>query len=176
MMVSQTIPQLRSSWQQVKLKTCCKNRVEVARIQNNNSCAPNAFLQPTSLRGERISTHTLSIFAASAPTMSPYFVAWPASSSGMSFHETLGVSGLQYAGRHLEIPTHEQLNSPTTHFCSLTSTFSQHFPKEALIMSAVHQRGIGSSGSSRVFIMTGQSCSTNFLRSASRSILIVFFV
>merc|ERR1712217_925918 len=72
--------------------------------------------------------------------------------------------------------SHEQLNSPTTHFWSLTSTASQHFPNEALIMSAVHQRGIGSSGSSRVFIITGQSCSTNFLRSASRSILISFFV
>merc|ERR1719382_649896 len=130
---------------------------------------------PSSLQ-ESSPSHTPSIFAASAPTMSPYLVACPASSAGMSFHETFGVSGLQYAGRHFEMPTHEQLNSPTTHFCSVTSTFSQHFPKEALIMSAVHHRGIGSSGSSRVFIRTGQSSSTNFLRSASKSMLITFFV
>merc|ERR1719440_1011110 len=116
-----------------------------------------------------------SIFAASAPTMSPYLVACPASSAGMSFHETLGVSGLQYAGRHLEMPTHEQLNSPTTHFCSGTGTEVQHSPREALIMSAVHQSGIGSSGSSSVFINWGQSSSTIFLRRASRSILITFF-
>merc|ERR1712061_759775 len=125
--------------------------------------------------GKLATTQQPSIFAASAPTMSPYFVAWPASSAGMSFHETLGVSVLQYAGRHLEIPTHEQLNSPTTHFWSLTSTASQHFPREALIMSAVHHKGIGSSARSRVFIKTGQSSSTNFLRSASRSIVISFF-
>merc|ERR1712185_575907 len=96
-----------------------------------------------------------SIPAASLPTISPYFVACPASSAGMSFHDTFGVSGLQYAARHLEMPTHEQLNSPTTHFCSSTGTAVQHSPREALIMSAVHQRGIGSSGSSKVFIKIG---------------------
>merc|ERR1719229_2086851 len=127
------------------------------------------------LGSQQATTHTPSIFAASAPTMSPYFVACPASSSGISFHETLGVSGLQYAGRHLEMPTHEQLNSPTTHFWSATGTASQHSPREALIMSAVHQRGIGSSGSSKVFINTGQSSSVNFFRRAARSMPIVFF-
>merc|ERR1719392_379085 len=102
---------------------------------------------------------TPSIFAASWPTMSPYFVACPASSAGMSFQDTFGVSGLQYAARHLEMPTHEQLNSPTTHFCSATGTAVQHLPKEALIISAVHQSGIGSSPSSSVFIRIGQSSS-----------------
>merc|ERR1712232_289278 len=92
-----------------------------------------------------------SIFAASAPTISPYLVACSASSSGISFHETLGVSGLQYAGRHLEMPTHEQLNSPTTHFCFSTSTADQQSPRDALIMSAVHQRGIGSFSRPSVF-------------------------
>merc|ERR1740121_884543 len=91
--------------------------------------------------------------AASLPTMSPYFVACPASSAGMSFHDTFGVSSLQYAGRHLEMPTHEQLNSPTTHFWSSTGTAAQHSPEDALIMSAVHQRGIGSSGRPNVFII-----------------------
>merc|ERR1719414_1585885 len=94
--------------------------------------------------------------------MSPYLVASAASAAGMSFQDTFGVSGLQYAARHLEMPTQEQLNSPTTHFCSATGTAVQHSPREALIMSAVHQRGIGSSGSSKVFINTGQSSSTNF--------------
>merc|ERR1719401_315103 len=104
-----------------------------------------------------------SIFAASMPTMLPYLVACPASSAGMSFHDTFGVSGLQYAARHLEMPTHEQLNSPTTHFCSATGTAVQHSPREALIMSAVHHKGIGSSGRSKVFIKTLQSSSVNFL-------------
>merc|ERR1719382_329572 len=118
---------------------------------------------------------TPNIFAASLPTMSPYFVACPASSAGMSFQDTLGVSGLQYAARHFEMPTQEQLNSPTTHFCSATGTAVQHSPREALIMSAVHQRGIGSSGSSSVFIKTGQSSLMNFASRAARSMLIVFF-
>merc|ERR1712107_964987 len=61
------------------------------------------------------------------------------------------------------------------HFCSATGTASQHLPREELIISAVHQSGIGSSGSSSVFIKIGQSSSTNFLRRASRSIPIVFF-
>merc|ERR1711979_97083 len=101
--------------------------------------------------------------------MLPYFVASSCSFLGMSFQDTFGVSALQYAARHLEIPTQEQLNSPTTHFCSAAGTAVQHSPSEALIMSAVHQRGIGSSGSSRVFIKLGQSSSTIFLRRASRS-------
>merc|ERR1712226_946976 len=108
--------------------------------------------------------------------MSPYLVASLASLVGISFQETFGVSALQYAARHFEIPTQEQLNSPTTHFCSGTGTALQHSPSEALIMSAVHQSGIGSLGSSSVFIRTGKSSSTNFFRRASRSMLIVFFV
>merc|ERR1712228_636198 len=103
-----------------------------------------------------------SIFAASTPTISPYLVASAASPAGMSFQETFGVSALQYAGRHFEMPTHEQLYSPTTHFCSATGTPDQHSPREALIMSAVHQSGMGSSGSSSVFIRTGKSSSTFF--------------
>merc|ERR1712228_613937 len=118
---------------------------------------------------EFASSYTPSIFAASTPTMSPYLVASAASPAGMSFQETFGVSALQYAGRHFEMPTHEQLYSPTTHFCSATGTPDQHSPREALIMSAVHQSGMGSSGSSSVFIRTGKSSSTIFFRRASRS-------
>merc|ERR1711948_170582 len=94
--------------------------------------------------------------------MSPYLVACPASSAGMSFHETFGVSDLQYAGRHFEMPTHEQLNSPTIHFSS-----SGFVPAgEELIKSDVHHSGIGSS--------PRPSAGMIFVRSPSKKPLVKF--
>merc|ERR1712078_798750 len=66
------------------------------------------------------------MLSATSPIMSPYFFATSLSSAGMSFQLAFGVSSLQYAGRHFEIPTHEQLNSPTIHFSSSAGVPSAH--------------------------------------------------
>merc|ERR1719454_1617036 len=87
------------------------------------------------------------------PTRLPYFFATSLSSAGMSFHDAFGVSSLQYAGKHLEMPTHEQLNSPTIHFSS-----SGLVPTgEALMKSEVHHRGMGSSPRPRAGMILGRS-------------------
>merc|ERR1719387_452077 len=73
--------------------------------------------------------------------ISPYPNAAFLSSSGMSSQHAFGVSSLQYAGKHLETPTQEQLNSPMIHFSS-----SDGMPSgDARMKSPVHQSGIGSS-------------------------------
>merc|ERR1719424_2032340 len=77
--------------------------------------------------------------SATVPIKSPYLIASALSSALMSFQPTLGVSSLQYAARHLEIPTHEQLNSPMIHFSSGVPT------GDARMKSPVHHSGIGSS-------------------------------
>merc|ERR1719236_45675 len=90
---------------------------------------------------------------ATSPIMSPYFFATSLSSGGMSFQEAFGVSSLQYAGRHFEIPTHEQLNSPTIHFSSSDGVPSG----DARIKSVVHHSGIGSEARSRAGMTCGRS-------------------
>ena len=69
-------------------------------------------------------------------------IASPLSSNDMSSQHALGVSSLQYAAKHLEIPTHEQLNSPTIHFSCATGVPSG----DANMKSVVHHNGIGSFG------------------------------
>merc|ERR1719262_2159202 len=73
--------------------------------------------------------------------MSPYLSASARSSGEMSVKHASGVSSLQYAGRHFEMPTQEQLNSPTIHFSSSAGVPSG----DARMKSVVHHRGIGSS-------------------------------
>merc|ERR1711937_356673 len=79
---------------------------------------------------------------ATSPIFLAYSIAASLSSSGMSFQQALGVSSLQYAGKHFETPTHEQLNSPMIHFSSSAGVPSG----DARMKSPVHQRGIGSFG------------------------------
>merc|ERR1712196_573160 len=72
--------------------------------------------------------------------ISPYPNAAFLSSSGMSSQHAFGVSSLQYAGKHFETPTQEQLNSPMIHFSSAVGVPSG----DARMKSPVHQSGIGS--------------------------------
>merc|ERR1719238_1081704 len=77
---------------------------------------------------------------ATSPMISAYFMASFFSSSEISFQQAFGVSSLQYAARHLEMPTQEQLNSPMIHFSSAAGVPSG----DARMKSPVHQSGIGS--------------------------------
>ena len=84
-------------------------------------------------------------------------IASPLSSGVMSSQHAFGVSSLQYAARHREIPTHEQLNSPTIHF-----SYAEGVPGgDALMKSDVHQSGIGSSASPSDGITLGMSSPRN---------------
>merc|ERR1719450_432405 len=74
------------------------------------------------------------------PTRLPIFLTSTMSFLGMSLKHASGVSSLQYAGRHLEMPTQEQLNSPTIHFSSLVAVPGG----EELMKSEVHHSGMGS--------------------------------
>merc|ERR1719197_1889524 len=76
---------------------------------------------------------------ATAPISFAYSIAAALSSAGMSSQQALGVSSLQYAGKHFEMPTQEQLNSPI-HFSSSAGVPSG----DARMKSPVHQRGMGS--------------------------------
>merc|ERR1719420_1244859 len=79
--------------------------------------------------------------SATVPIKSPYFIASDLSSAVMVSQPTSGVSSLQYAARHREMPTHEQLNSPMIHFSSSTGVPTG----DARMKSPVHHSGIGSS-------------------------------
>merc|ERR1719201_2727950 len=93
------------------------------------------------------------ILSATSPILFPIFIASALSASGTSAQPALGLSLLQNAGKHFEMPTHEQLNSPTIHF-----SFSAGVPGgDALMKSDVHQSGIGSSASPRAGITFSMS-------------------
>merc|ERR1719269_241588 len=93
------------------------------------------------------------IFSATSPILLPIFIASALSASGMSSQPASGLSLLQNAGRHFEMPTHEQLNSPTIHF-----SCDEGVPGgDALMKSDVHQSGIGSSASPSDGITFGMS-------------------
>merc|ERR1711972_17690 len=77
---------------------------------------------------------------ALTPTKSPILFTSTMSFFGMSLKHAFGVSALQYAGRHFEMPTQEQLNSPTIHFSSDAGVPTG----EAKMKSVVHHKGIGS--------------------------------
>merc|ERR1712039_283246 len=94
---------------------------------------------------------------AFCPIKLPKYVASIKSRTGMSKKEAFGVSALQYAGKHLEMPTQEQLNSPTIHLSMVHGV--PGLPGSELMKSAVHQRGKGSLGSSRLAIKLGMSLS-----------------
>merc|ERR1719460_3277012 len=93
------------------------------------------------------------IFSATSPILSPIFIASSLSARGMSSQQASGFSGLQNAGKHFEMPTHEQLNSPTIHF-----SCAEGVPGgDALMKSDVHQSGIGSSARPSAGITLGMS-------------------
>ena len=68
------------------------------------------------------------------------------------------MSSLQYAARHLEMPTHEQLNSPTIH-CSCSVGVPMG---EARMKSEVHHNGTGSLARPKAGITWGKSRSKKF--------------
>merc|ERR1711967_187935 len=96
---------------------------------------------------------------ALTPTRLPIFLTSTMSFLGMSLKHALGVSSLQYAGRHFEMPTQEQLNSPTIHFSSSDGVPSG----EARMKSVVHHSGIGSSGMPRAGMILSRSVVRKFL-------------
>merc|ERR1712083_129453 len=97
--------------------------------------------------------------SAFTPIKSPIRIASSLSSAGMSLKHAFGVSSLQYAGRHFDIPTHEQLNPPTIHFSSSVGVPSG----DAKMKSVVHHKGIGSSGNPNA----GITCSRSFFKNPS---------
>merc|ERR1719271_906975 len=96
--------------------------------------------------------------SATSPMALAYIMAASLSSAGMSFQQAFGVSSLQYAGKHFEIPTQEQLNSPMIHFSSADGVPSG----DALMKSPVHQSGIGSSSRPSAGMMLLMSSSRKF--------------
>merc|ERR1719463_647316 len=88
---------------------------------------------------------------ATFPMISPYPNAAFLSSSGMS--------SLQYAGKHFETPTHEQLNSPMIHFSSSAGVPSG----DARMKSPVHHSGIGSFGKPSAGMTLSMSSVKNFV-------------
>merc|ERR1719389_385170 len=88
----------------------------------------------------------------------PILCASLRSSGAMSLYFALGVSSLQKAARHFEMPTQEQLNSPTIHFSSALAVPGG----EELMKSVVHHNGIGSLASPRDGITSGRSVVKKF--------------
>merc|ERR1719163_679403 len=97
--------------------------------------------------------------SATSPISLAYVIAAALSSAGMSSQQAFGVSSLQYAGKHFEIPTHEQLNSPMIHFSSADGVPSG----DARIKSPVHHNGIGSSGKPSAGMTLSMSSVRNFV-------------
>merc|ERR1719201_1807476 len=95
----------------------------------------------------------LKMDSATSPILLPIFIASALSSSLMSSQLAFGFLSLQNAARHFEMPTHEQLNSPTIHF-----SWEEGVPGgDALMKSDVHQSGIGSLPSPRAGIPLSMS-------------------
>merc|ERR1711972_983593 len=94
---------------------------------------------------------------AFCPIKLPRYVASIRSFTGMSKKVAFGVSALQYAGKHFEMPTQEQLNSPTIHLSMVHGV--PGLPGSELMKSAVHYSGSGSLGNSRFAISVGMSFS-----------------
>merc|ERR1719171_2389282 len=97
--------------------------------------------------------------SATSPISLAYTIAASLSSAGMSFQQAFGVSSLQYAGKHFEIPTQEQLNSPMIHFSSSDGVPSG----DARMKSPVHQSGIGSFGKPSAGMTLSMSSVRNFV-------------
>eukprot|EP00446_Apocalathium_sp_SHHI-4_P042846 CAMPEP_0177349838 /NCGR_PEP_ID=MMETSP0368-20130122/31009_1 /TAXON_ID=447022 ORGANISM="Scrippsiella hangoei-like, Strain SHHI-4" /NCGR_SAMPLE_ID=MMETSP0368 /ASSEMBLY_ACC=CAM_ASM_000363 /LENGTH=97 /DNA_ID=CAMNT_0018811737 /DNA_START=379 /DNA_END=675 /DNA_ORIENTATION=- len=81
------------------------------------------------------------------------------SSSEMSFTLAFGVSSWQYAAKHFEMPTHEQLNSPTIHFSSAAGVPSG----DANMKSVVHHIGTGSAAKPKAGMINARSFSKKFV-------------